>query len=109
MEVCGEAQDGLEVVAKANELKPDLVLLDLTMPQAGGFAAAREIHKMDASPRILIFTTHSYNTLEENIRSAHCDGYVLKSNASRDLLRGIRAVLDGEKFYSPEAAKAQSA
>ncbi len=109
IEVCGEAQDGLEVVAKAKELKPDLVLLDLTMPRAGGLTAAYEIRKMDAPPKILIFTNHSYHTLEENIRSAHCDGYVLKSNASRDLIRGIRAVLDGDKFYNPEAARAQTA
>jgi DNA-binding NarL/FixJ family response regulator len=96
-------------VAKTKELKPDLVLLDLTMPNAGGFSAAYEIHKLDASPKILIFTNHSYNTLEENVRSAHCDGYVLKGDAGRDLIRGIRAVLGGEKFYSPDAAKAQSA
>jgi DNA-binding NarL/FixJ family response regulator len=64
---------------------------------------------MDLAPKILIFTTHSYRTLEENIRSAHCDGYVLKGNASRDLLRGIRAVLNGDKFYNSEAAKTRSA
>ena len=109
IEVCGEAQDGVEAVAKAKELKPDLVLLDLTMPHAGGLTAAYEIRQMDAPPKILIFTNHSYHTLEENIRSAHCDGYVLKSNAGRDLLRGIRAVLGGEKFYNSEAAKVRSA
>jgi PAS domain S-box-containing protein len=109
IEVCGEAQDGLEAVAKTRQLKPDLVLLDLTMPNAGGFSAAYEIHQMDASPKILIFTNHSYRTLEENIRSAHCDGYVLKANASRDLLHGIRAVLSGDKFYNSEAARAHSA
>jgi DNA-binding NarL/FixJ family response regulator len=107
--VCGEAEDGVEAVAKTKELKPDLVLLDLTMPHAGGLTAAYEIRQMDAPPKILIFTNHSYHTLEENIRSAHCDGYVLKSNAGRDLLRGIRAVLGGAKFYNAEAAKAQSA
>jgi len=109
IEVCGEAEDGLEAVEKVRQLRPDLVILDLTMPNAGGVAAAYEIRRMDRSPKILIFTTHSYRTLEENIRSAHCDGYVLKSNASRDLLRGIRAVLGGEKFYNSEAAKTRSA
>ena len=109
LEVCGEAQDGLDVVAKAKELKPDLVLLDLTMPHAGGFAAAYELRKMNVPPKILIFTNHSYHTLEENVRSAQCDGYVLKSNAGRDLIRGIRAVLGGDKFYNPEAARTQSA
>ncbi|HEY6905291.1 MAG TPA: response regulator transcription factor, partial [Candidatus Acidoferrales bacterium] len=109
IEVCGEAQDGLEAVAKTRELKPDLVILDLTMPQLGGFAAAYEIRKMDVSPKLLIFTTHFYPTLEESVRSARCDGYVLKGGASRDLLRGIRAVLGGDKFYNSEAAKARSA
>ncbi len=109
IEVCGEARDGLEAVAKTRELKPDLVILDLTMPHAGGFAAAYEIRQMDASPKILIFTTHSYHTLEESVRSARCDGYVLKGNAGRDLIRGVRAVLGGDKFYNAEAAKTRSA
>jgi PAS domain S-box-containing protein len=109
IEVCGEAQDGLEAVSKTRELKPDLVILDLTMPHAGGFAAAYEIREMGMSPKILIFTTHSYPTLEESVRSARCDGYVLKGNAGHDLIRGIRAVLGGEKFYNSEAAKTRSA
>jgi PAS domain S-box-containing protein len=109
MEVCGEAVDGLEAVVKTKELNPDLVLLDLSMPRGGGFAAAHEIRRMAVSPKILIFTTHSYRALEENIRSARCDGYVLKGNASRDLIRGIRAVLNGDKFYNSEAAKTRSA
>jgi len=57
----------------------------------------------------LIFTNHSYPTLEENIRSAHCDGYVLKQNSGCDLIRGIRAVLKGDKFYNSEATRGRSA
>ena len=103
LEVVGEAADGLEAVTMAEELKPDLIILDLTMPRLGGLAVANEIRKSGSSePKILIFTTHSFPGLMRALRIAGVQGYVLKEHASTDLAHGIQEVLHGNNFYCPE-------
>jgi two-component system, NarL family, sensor kinase len=97
-EIVGEASDGLEAVVKAKELKPDLIIMDLIMPRVGGFTAVNKIHECGLPTKILIVTTHSFAGLERAIRAAGCDGFVLKSNASGDLVRGARAALEGQFF-----------
>jgi signal transduction histidine kinase/AmiR/NasT family two-component response regulator len=109
LEICGEAQDGLEAFDKVQRLKPDLVILDLNMPGGGGFSAANRIRNAGLTPKILIYTTHTFPGLERIARAADCDGFVVKANATQDLIRGIRAVLRGEEFYSSLNAKAQNA
>jgi two-component system, NarL family, sensor kinase len=109
LEICGEAEDGLEAVTKTKDLAPDLVILDLSMPRAGGLSAAHQIRHNGLSTKILIFTTHSYPGLDRMLRSAGCDGYVHKANASNDLIRGVRAVLHGEKFYDAASVRQQHA
>jgi len=103
LEVCGEASDGLEAVAKARELQPDLVILDLIMPRAGGFAAAHKIRQCGIPTSILVFTTHTHSGLERMLSMAGCDGCVLKGNASNELVRGVRAVLAGKSYFNPES------
>ena len=109
MEVCGEATDGVEAVKKAKELEPDLIILDLTMPKAGGFSAAYQLREFKLPAKILVYTAHSFAGLERMARAAGCDGYVVKSNATHDLLKGVRAVLEGQKFFPEDAAKTQFA
>ena len=109
LEICGEAQDGLDVVSKVQELKPDLVIMDLSMPHMSGLSAASHIRNSGAPTKILMYTTHAYPQLEVTARAAGCDGYVLKSNAVQDLIRGVRAVLEGESFYSSELAQGRPA
>jgi two-component system NarL family sensor kinase len=109
LEICSEAQDGLEAFEKVQRLKPDLVILDLNMPGGGGFSAANRIRNAGLTPKILIYTTHTFPGLERIARAADCDGFVVKANATQDLIRGIRAVLRGEEFYSSLNAKAQNA
>lgn len=99
LEVCGEAEDGVEAVQKAKALQPDLIILDLTMPKGGGFSVAYQLKEMGMSTRILVYTTHAYGGLERLARVSGCDGYVVKSNATHDLVHGVRAVLEGRKFY----------
>ena len=107
LEICGEAQDGLEAVTKTKDLAPDLVILDLSMPRAGGLSAAHKIRTSGLSTKILIFTTHHYPGLDRMLRSAGCDGYVHKANASQDLIRGVREVLLGNEFYNSEVSQGQ--
>jgi len=108
LEICGEAQDGLEAFDKVQRLSPDLVILDLNMPGGGGFSAANRIRNAGLTPKILIYTTHTFPGLERIARAADCDGFVVKANATQDLIRGIRAVLRGEEFYSSLNSKAQT-
>jgi PAS domain S-box-containing protein len=99
LEICGEACDGLEAVQKTEELQPDIVLMDLAMPRLNGIAAAHQIKRMRAKPKILVFTSHAHSGLDGVVRGAGLDGYVLKSDGNRDLVRAVRAVLGGASFY----------
>jgi PAS domain S-box-containing protein len=108
LEVCGEAADGLEAIDKTRDLNPDLLILDLSMPGAGGLTVARRVRQIDPDTKILVFTTHSYPGLENMVKAAGCQGYVQKANASQELVAAARAILAGQEFYSP-AKEAQSA
>jgi PAS domain S-box-containing protein len=108
LEVCGEAADGLEAIDKTRDLNPDLLILDLSMPGAGGLTVARRVRQIDPDTKILVFTTHSYPGLENMVKAAGCQGYVQKANASQELVAAARAILAGQEFYSP-VKEAQSA
>jgi CheY-like chemotaxis protein len=109
LEICGEASDGVEALQRTKELKPDLVILDLSMPNMGGLTVANHIRNTGLSTKILVYTSHSYPQLEQTARAAGCDGYVAKSDASHDLIRATRTVLGGGKFYRSEMGRAQTA
>ena len=108
LEICGEACDGNEAVTKATDLQPDIVILDLVMPESGGLVAAQRIRKLGSNTKILAFTSHSYNGLERMVQSVGCDGYVLKSYAARDLLLGVRELLAGRTFFSENVQRRAS-
>ena len=108
LEICGEAQDGMEAVTKAEELNPDLVIMDINMPRGGGFSAAHSIRKSGATAKIIFFTTHTLGELERMSRLAGFEGFVCKMNAAHDLLRGVRAVLSGNKFYDSQLIQART-
>jgi DNA-binding NarL/FixJ family response regulator len=109
LQVCGEATDGLEAVLKTRQLHPDLVIMDLSMPRLGGFSAAQQIRRLRPSTKILVFTNYPYSHVESMIRTLRCDAYVSKARASTDLIRAVRAVLDGDKFYDSEVVHASVA
>ena len=100
-EICGEANDGLDAVAKTKALYPDLVILDLSMPNLGGLSAAQQIRSARIPTKLLVFTTHDYSGLQRIVESAGCNGYVQKARAGSDLVTGVRAVLAGERFFQP--------
>lgn len=109
LEVCGEATDGFETIVKTGQLRPDLVILDLSIPKLGGFAVAQQIHQQHPSTKILVFTNHAYSPVKNLIQTLGCEGFVSKARASTDLIRGVRTVLGGHKYYEPESAQAHSA
>ena len=100
LQVIGEVADGLEAVQKAQELQPDLILLDIGLPELTGIEAARHIRECCPHSRILFLTGHSSRDIAEEALSAGGDGYVVKSVAYRDLLPAIRIVLQGSQFVS---------
>jgi DNA-binding NarL/FixJ family response regulator len=98
-EICGEAKNGEEAVAMVETLKPDLIVLDITMPVMSGLEAARRIANLETNCQILIFTMHESGRLGIEARESGAHGYVLKAQAARDLIRAIDALLAGDTFF----------
>ena len=98
-EICGEASDGKQAIEAVERLKPDVVVLDVTMPGMNGLEAASHIVKRKLASRILIFTMHGSDGLSAEIRNAGAHGYVQKSQASSDLVQAIECLLRGGIFF----------
>jgi DNA-binding NarL/FixJ family response regulator len=98
-EVCGEASDGRDAVRRAEELKPDLVLLDLVMPLMNGLEAARQLNKSGAPVQILLCTLHLSPVLVNEARRIGIQGTVSKSEVDQ-IKSGISALLRKENFYA---------
>ena len=104
-EVCGEAANGREAVKLARELKPDIVVLDLSMPELNGLEATRQIRKELPQTEVLIFTMHDTEQLVREVLAAGARGYVLKSDAGRYLISGIEAVAQHKPFFTSTVAE----
>jgi DNA-binding NarL/FixJ family response regulator len=99
-QVIGEAADGLEAVQKAEELQPDLVLLDIGMPKLNGLEAAHRIFRLAPKATILYVSQDSDPDVVAAALSNGAKGYVYKQNAHKELLSAIGAVLRGDRFVS---------
>ena len=97
--IAGEAADGLSAIQMIQKLSPDIVVLDLTMPGISGFETAARIRKLGLKSRILVFTTHDFERLDDEVRQVGADGYVLKTQAARNLVAAIDALLAGGTFF----------
>jgi DNA-binding NarL/FixJ family response regulator len=100
MQFAGEAQDGLEAVQKATELRPDLILLDVGLPHLNGIEAAEQIHQALPETTILFVAQNNDAELARAALSEGAKGYVLKADAGKELWRAIEAVLQGKRFVS---------
>jgi len=100
VQVICEASDGLEAVQKAEELKPDLILLDIGLPTLNGLAAARRIRGFAPESKIIFSTQETSPDFVQEALSLGAWGYVFKVHAERDLLPAINAVLSGHQFVS---------
>jgi DNA-binding NarL/FixJ family response regulator len=104
LEVIGEASDGLEAVQKAQELQPDLILLDIGLPNLNGIEAARLIRKLSPDSKILFVSQESSADLVREALRTGAEGYVLKADAGRELLTAVNAALRGERFVGSRFA-----
>jgi two-component system, NarL family, response regulator NreC len=103
--VVGEADDGRQAVALAGTLKPDLLVMDIGMPNLNGIEAARQITQATPGTAIVILSMHSDESYVLRALKAGAKGYLLKDSAESDLIRAVHAVAGGKSFFSPAVSK----
>jgi DNA-binding NarL/FixJ family response regulator len=106
IEVVGEAEDGVVVVDRCRMLRPDVVLLDLTMPGRGGIPAADELRRACPETKVLVLTMHEDEGYARVAAAAGVAGYVLKRSLATELIKAIHAVCRGEPYVTASLAKA---
>ena len=99
-EVCAEATTGRQAVEKTRQLKPDVVVLDVTMPELNGLEAARQILKLHPPPEVLILTMHDSEQVAQEVIKTGARGYILKSDAGRDLVTAVQTVSRHKNFFT---------
>jgi DNA-binding NarL/FixJ family response regulator len=106
MEVVGEASNGREAVTVAESLQPDVIIMDVTMPELNGIEATRRIGELAPRARVLALSMHKDSVYVREILRAGAKGYLLKDAAGNDLLAAVRAVARGEGYLSPAVSDA---
>ncbi|MCB0154232.1 MAG: response regulator transcription factor [Anaerolineae bacterium] len=101
IEVVGEAEDGQEAVEKVEQLSPDVVLMDNTMPVLNGLEATRQIKKRFPEVKVLVLTMHTTEEYIQQFLQAGASGYLIKKTAPKELVTAIHAVYDGDSYLSP--------
>ena len=104
-QICGEAVDGREAVAKAALLRPDVVVLDIGMPELNGLDAARQILQANSQVEVLILTMHDSEQTVREVVSTGARGYVLKSDAGRSLVAAVESLLQHRPFLTQRASE----
>ena len=105
IEVVGEAGDGKEAVEKVEQLLPDVVLMDITMPELGGLEATQRIKQKNPQVKVLILTIHETSQYLAGMLNVGASGYVVKTTASGELTSAIRAVHHGDIYLYPSIAR----
>ncbi|RLA41643.1 MAG: DNA-binding response regulator [Gammaproteobacteria bacterium] len=100
VEVIGEASDGEQAIEQARVLKPDVVVMDISMPKLNGVEATREIIAESPASKIIALSIHSAKHVVDDMLSAGAVGYVLKESVPEELLQGIRSVMRGDMYLS---------
>lgn len=104
-QVTAEASNGRQAVEKAKEVKPDVTVLDIGMPVLNGLEATRQIVKNDPRAKILVLTVHESDTLIQDVLEAGARGYILKSDAGRDLVTAVNAVRSNKVFFTTKISR----
>jgi DNA-binding NarL/FixJ family response regulator len=104
-EVCGEAHTGAEAVQMAEKLKPNVAILDISMPEMNGLEAAKQIQQASSKTEILVLSMHYSDQLIRDVVDAGVRGYVVKSDSDRDLVVAVRALANHRPFFTPHATE----
>jgi DNA-binding NarL/FixJ family response regulator len=100
-EVCGEASDGREAIAMAQQLKPDVVIVDIGMPHLNGLDTTRQLLQLDPHFKVIVLTITDSDQVIREALSAGARGFVLKSDAARDLVSAVEALQSNRMFFTP--------
>ena len=101
MEVVGEANNGAEAISLTEQLRPDIVVMDVSMPEINGLKATEALGASSPETKILILTRHGDASYVQRLLQAGANGYVLKQSAAEELVRAIRRVVAGQKYLDP--------
>jgi DNA-binding NarL/FixJ family response regulator len=99
-EVCGEARSGREAVEKATQLRPDVTVIDVSMPDLNGLEATRQIRKLFPKAEVLVITHHDSDEMAGEVLDAGARGYVLKSDSDKDLVHAVEALSHHKPFFT---------
>ncbi len=105
IEIVGEAENGRQAFEKTEQISPDIVVLDITMPYLNGIEATRKIKKLNPEIKVIVLTVHDSEEYVHQILQAGASGYLLKESAVSDLVSAINAVNKGDVFLSPTISK----
>jgi DNA-binding NarL/FixJ family response regulator len=105
MKIIGEAADGVAALSMARELKPDIMLMDIDLPEKNGLLVTEAVRKELPAIKVLILSMHTNTDYVLRIVQSGASGYLLKGGATEDLVRAIETVIAGESFFSPEVAR----
>jgi two-component system response regulator NreC len=106
IQVVGEAVDGRDTLSKAVELKPNIVIMDLSMPEMGGLEATRQLAQISSDTRVLILTVHEDEELLKEVIRAGAAGYIIKRAVEDELIHAIRVVARGDMYIHPSMTRA---
>jgi DNA-binding NarL/FixJ family response regulator len=101
-DLCGEASSGAEAISLVEQLNPDVVLMDVTMPGMNGIDATRNIRKTHSRVKIVLLTLHESSEILRSGFRAGANGYLLKADAEEELMKALRVVLGGGAYISPK-------
>ncbi|MGA8571167.1 MAG: response regulator [Desulfobaccales bacterium] len=105
LRVVGEARDGREAVSKAYQLKPNIVLMDISMPILNGIEATRQIKKLCRKTKVIILSMHSHDRFIGELLRIGASGYLVKDSTGADIIKAIAAAMKGDVYLSPSISR----